>query len=54
MLPLKLVRGYNTPGGYSLSSGLQLADLKPDQQVVLADTLTQVGFGSGWTTDPLY
>lgn len=47
MVPLKLVREYNTPGGYSLSSGLQLADLKPDQQVVLADTLTQVGFGDG-------
>lgn len=33
--------------GHSLSSGLKLADLKPDQQIVLADTLTQVGLGDG-------
>ena len=33
--------------GHSLSSGLKLADLKPDQQVILADTLTQVGLGDG-------
>ena len=33
--------------GHSLSGGLQLTDLKPDQQVVLADTLTQVGLGDG-------
>lgn len=32
---------------HSLSGGLQLADLKPDQQVVLADALTQVGLGDG-------
>lgn len=31
----------------SLSGGLQLADLKPDQQVVLAHTLAQVGLGDG-------
>lgn len=42
----------------SLSGGLQLADLKPDQQVVLAHTLAQVGLGDGvqlggrnWTTN---
>lgn len=32
---------------HSLSGGLQFADLKPDQQVVLADALTQVGLGDG-------
>lgn len=32
---------------HSLSGGLQLADLKPDQQVIFADTLTQVGLGDG-------
>lgn len=34
-------------GRHSLSSGLQLTDLEPDQQVILADTLTQVGLGDG-------
>lgn len=30
-----------------LSGGLQLTDLKPDQQVVLAHALAQVGLGDG-------
>lgn len=30
-----------------LSSRLQFTDLKPDEQVVLADTVTQVGLGDG-------
>lgn len=32
---------------HSLSGGLQLTDLKPDQKIVLAHTLTQVGLGDG-------
>lgn len=34
-------------GGNLLPGGLQLADLKPDEQVVLADTMTQAGLGDG-------
>lgn len=33
--------------GHSLSGGLQLADLEPHQQVVLAHTLAQVGLADG-------
>lgn len=33
--------------GHLLSSGLELADLKPHQQVVLADAMAQVGLGDG-------
>lgn len=32
---------------HSLSGRLQLTDLKPDQKIVLAHTLAQVGLGDG-------